>query len=284
MPSPRLGPRGCRVRARNAMSRVKLAALPIHPLLLAAYPVVFLFATNAADQVTLDPLWGPLAIAVGGAAVVLALFTLALRDWHRAALLTTVLVAGFFGYGHAWNAASQFLDNQWPLIGAWALLVGIGLVRRLAFGRLGANRLPRAQPDRRRRPAPQRLERCRRDGGLRRGRSAAARPHRARARPLGPGGSARRLLHHPRPLRRPGRAGGHVRLRQRAVPHGPRGARLQCRAPRPRQLHQDAALARQLSEHGLSGCRCAEGGGHRGQGSRAGPSGPARPPGGADGA
>ena len=109
------------------MSRVKLAALPIHPLLLAAYPVVFLFATNAADQVTLDPLWGPLAIAVGGAAVVLALFTLALQDWHRAALLTTVLVAGFFGYGHAWNAASQFLDNQWPLIGAWALLVGIGL-------------------------------------------------------------------------------------------------------------------------------------------------------------
>jgi hypothetical protein len=107
--------------------RIDWSSLPVHPLLAAAYPVVFLFATNAADQVTLDPMWGPLAMAVGGAAVVLALTTLALRDWHRAALLTTVLVAAFFGYGHAWNAAASFLDNQWPLIGAWALLVGIGL-------------------------------------------------------------------------------------------------------------------------------------------------------------
>ena len=36
-------------------------ALPIHPLLAAAYPVVFLFAINAAEQVTLAPLWLPLA-------------------------------------------------------------------------------------------------------------------------------------------------------------------------------------------------------------------------------
>jgi len=108
--------------------RIDWSALPIHPLLAAAYPVVFLFATNAADQVTIDPMWAPLALAVGGAAVVLALTTLALREWHRAALLTTVLVAAFFGYGHAWNAAAQILDSQWPLIGAWVLLTGIGLV------------------------------------------------------------------------------------------------------------------------------------------------------------
>jgi len=107
--------------------RIDWSALPIHPLLAAAYPVVFLFAMNAADQVTLDPMWGPLAIAVGGASVVLAIATLVLHDWHRAALLTTVLVAAFFGYGHAWNAAAQILDSQWPLIGAWAVLAGIGL-------------------------------------------------------------------------------------------------------------------------------------------------------------
>ncbi|MGI8998451.1 MAG: sulfatase-like hydrolase/transferase [Candidatus Limnocylindria bacterium] len=103
------------------------SALPIHPLLAAAYPVVFLFATNAAEQVTLDPLWGPLAMAVGGAGLVLALASLVFRDWQRAALATTILVAGFFGYGHAWNAAAGIVDSQWPLIGAWVLLVGIGL-------------------------------------------------------------------------------------------------------------------------------------------------------------
>ena len=108
--------------------RIDWSALPIHPLLVAAYPVVFLFATNAADQVTIDPMWAPLSVAVGGAALLLALTTLALRDWHRAALVTTVLVAAFFGYGHAWNAAAQVLDSQWPLIVAWVLLVGIGLL------------------------------------------------------------------------------------------------------------------------------------------------------------
>ncbi|MEA2650767.1 MAG: hypothetical protein QOI85_488 [Chloroflexota bacterium] len=109
------------------MTRPDWTAIPLHPLLAAAYPVVFLFATNAADQVTLDPMWAPLALAVGAACVVFAAATLLLRDWHRAALMTTVLVAGFFGYGHAWNAAGQVLDSQWPLIGAWVLLVGIGM-------------------------------------------------------------------------------------------------------------------------------------------------------------
>ncbi|HEU4862166.1 MAG TPA: hypothetical protein VFU44_00160, partial [Candidatus Limnocylindria bacterium] len=78
-------------------------ALPIHPLLAAAYPVVFLFAINAAEQVTLAPLWLPLGLAVGGAALVLVVLGLALRNWWRAGLLTTVAVIGFFGYGHAWN-------------------------------------------------------------------------------------------------------------------------------------------------------------------------------------
>ncbi|MGH2386537.1 MAG: hypothetical protein ACRDGB_16025, partial [Candidatus Limnocylindria bacterium] len=108
-------------------ARIDWSSLPIHPLLAAAYPVVFLFATNAADQVALDPIWTPLAMAVGGAAGALAIAYILLRDWHRAALVATVLVAGFFGYGHAWNAAAEIVDSQWLLIGAWGLLVGIGL-------------------------------------------------------------------------------------------------------------------------------------------------------------
>jgi hypothetical protein len=117
-----------RSRSVGHRRRIDWSALPIHPLLAAAYPVVFLFAMNAAEQVTLAPMWGPLAVAVGGAMVVLAVLAAALRDWHRAALLTTVLVVGFFGYGHAWNAAVGVLDSQWLLIGAWLLLIVVGLV------------------------------------------------------------------------------------------------------------------------------------------------------------
>ena len=101
----------------------RAAALPLHPLLAAAYPVIFLFATNAAEQVTLSPLWLPLALAVGGAALVLVVLRVVARDWHRAGLLTTALVIGFFGYGHVWNGVSERLDSQWPLIGAWGLLI-----------------------------------------------------------------------------------------------------------------------------------------------------------------
>ena len=104
------------------------AFLPLHSLLLAAYPVLFLFTVNIADQLATDPLWTPLAFAVAGAAAVLVVLAHLVGDWLRAGLLTTVLVIGFFGYGHAWNAAAATLDTQWPLIAAWVLLVVIGLL------------------------------------------------------------------------------------------------------------------------------------------------------------
>ena len=84
---------------RRAIHRDPLA-IPIHPLLAAAYPVVFLFATNAAEQVTLEPLWLPLLVSVGAAVALTGLLWLLVRDIRRAALLATVLIIGFFGYGH----------------------------------------------------------------------------------------------------------------------------------------------------------------------------------------
>jgi hypothetical protein len=111
---------------RRAIHR-DLGSIPLHPLLAAAYPVVFLFATNAADQVTLAPLWLPLAITVAGSGAVLVGLWLLTRDWLRAGLLTTVLVVAFFGYGHAWNAVSGGLASQWPLIGVWVLVAALAL-------------------------------------------------------------------------------------------------------------------------------------------------------------
>ncbi len=124
-------------RSADPVRRIRpdWSAIPIHPLLAAAYPVVFLFAINAAEQVTLEPLWRPLALAVGGAAIAMAVLWLLLRDPLRAALMTTVLVVGFFGYGHLWGLASGWLDSQWPLIIAWGLVVEIGLFAAWRAGR-----------------------------------------------------------------------------------------------------------------------------------------------------
>ena len=98
-----------------------------------------------------------------------------MRDWYRGALIATVLVIGFFGYGHAWNAAAGVLDNQWPLIGAWALLVAIGLFVAWRFGRRGADRDAGAQPRRGHRAAAERVERGRHDGHRRVGWNVAPR-------------------------------------------------------------------------------------------------------------
>ena len=138
--------------------------MPIHPLLVAAYPVVFLFATNATEQVTLAPMWSPLVMALGGALIALAIGVVITRSWHRGALIATVLVAGFFGYGHAWNAAVAVLDSQWLLIGAWVLLVLIGLVVAWRFRRRARTRDSRPEPGCRHRAAAQRLDAGRHDG------------------------------------------------------------------------------------------------------------------------
>ena len=122
-------------RRRGHRGRIDWSATPIHPLLIAAYPVVFLFANNASDQVSLNPLWVPLGMAVGAALAEMVILYLAFGSWRLAAMITSVLVVGFFGYGHAWNAVSGLLDNQWPLIGVWAVLVLIGLVLAWRFGR-----------------------------------------------------------------------------------------------------------------------------------------------------
>ena len=104
-----------------------LGSIPLHPLMAAAYPVIFLFAANAAEQITLAPLWLPLAISVGAAAAALVGLALLTRNWLASGLVTTVLVVAVFGYGHAWNAVSGMFSSQWPLIAAWAGLMAVAL-------------------------------------------------------------------------------------------------------------------------------------------------------------
>jgi hypothetical protein len=110
---------------------------PLHPLLVAAYPVLFLFAHNIDEQVTLQPLWMPLATAVGGTVLVLAGLVLLLRDWVRAGLLTSLAAALFFGYGHAWNGLAEWLSAEWQLLLAWGVIGAIGVVMVIRARRPG---------------------------------------------------------------------------------------------------------------------------------------------------
>ncbi|MCA1569619.1 MAG: hypothetical protein LC798_04710 [Chloroflexi bacterium] len=100
----------------------------LHPMILAAYPVLFLFTQNAADQVTFDALWLPLCAALAGAGLLLAITAVAYRDIHRGGIAASVLVAAFFSFGHAWNLVGGFIGDQAILLWIWLVAAVIGLL------------------------------------------------------------------------------------------------------------------------------------------------------------
>ena len=113
------------------------SALPLHPILIAAYPVLFLFAENAVQQVTLAPLWPPLAAAIGAGGVLLVVGRLVSGDWKRGALLASLALALFFSFGHAWNVVGETLGTRRWLVLVY-LVIGVAgfaviLLRRGAW-------------------------------------------------------------------------------------------------------------------------------------------------------
>jgi hypothetical protein len=103
-------------------------SVPPHAILLAVGPVLFLFAENAAQQVTLGPLWRPLLVAALAAAALLWVCIAALRDVQRGALLAGVLVALFMSFGHAWNGLSGTLPDPAWLGVVWGLAAVVAVV------------------------------------------------------------------------------------------------------------------------------------------------------------
>jgi len=117
------------VRAANK------TALPLHPFLFAAFPVLFLYARNARYAVTWRDVIGPLAVVLAGTGVVLFLAWLLLgRRLPAAALVTSILVVLFFSYGpvyqaiEGYSAAGARLARHSILLPLWALLAAAGVV------------------------------------------------------------------------------------------------------------------------------------------------------------
>jgi hypothetical protein len=92
---------------------------PWHALLLGAYPALFLFAQNIADQVTMEPLWVPLFVSIGVAAAAVVLAYLLVRDWLRAGLIASAVLVAIFAFGHVWNVISPILTERWLFAGFW---------------------------------------------------------------------------------------------------------------------------------------------------------------------
>jgi hypothetical protein len=108
--------------------------LVVHPLLFAAFPVLYLYAHNIQEGVSLDDLLPSLGIVVGAAAVLLAVAALVLRDLRKAGLIVSVLVLLFFSYGHVhlavlgWRIAGVVVGRNAVLVPLWILLAGAALL------------------------------------------------------------------------------------------------------------------------------------------------------------
>ena len=111
-------------------------AIPIHPVFLAAFAVLFLLAENIADQLVLDALWMPLAVSVIGAVVALLIATAVTRDLIRGGLLASLMVVLFFSFGHAWILLGELLPTRWPLVAAYAVAAVAGAALIWRGGRL----------------------------------------------------------------------------------------------------------------------------------------------------
>jgi hypothetical protein len=104
-----------------------LARVPVHPLLFAAYAVLFLYAANLALVLPVD-VEAPLARSLAGAAVVWAACSLLLRSIRRGAIVATAAVIAFYAYGHAAPVLTERgLDERAQLV-AWGILMVAVLV------------------------------------------------------------------------------------------------------------------------------------------------------------
>ncbi|RIK32593.1 MAG: hypothetical protein DCC56_01925 [Anaerolineae bacterium] len=99
-------------------------AIPWYPILFGAYPVLALLAVNV-GQIKVEAGWRALIICIAFAGILSLLLRLVLRDWNRAAFLSTLWMALFFSYGHVFiTLTEKFSDvdfESWLLL-AWLIL------------------------------------------------------------------------------------------------------------------------------------------------------------------
>lgn len=100
---------------------------PLCPVLLAVFPLLSLFAGNKTD-LEVEVLWIPLALSVGGACAAYLIFLRVTSNAGKAAVLSSLVVTGFFYYGLVPGA-----DRLWQL----ALWLGMFVAALLIVLRSG---------------------------------------------------------------------------------------------------------------------------------------------------
>ncbi|MEW6400738.1 MAG: sulfatase-like hydrolase/transferase [Chloroflexota bacterium] len=110
----------------------RLFSTPWYPLVLGMYPIIALLAGNI-GQAQISVAFKPLFISLAASALLFSLLRLLLRDWHRAAFLTSTFILLFFMYGHVYSylKSVQFsglaLGRHRILLVVWGALAALAV-------------------------------------------------------------------------------------------------------------------------------------------------------------
>lgn len=115
-----------------------IARYPVHPFLLAAYAVLFLYSENLADVLLVDA-GKPLTTALLQAIVAFASASILLRSYRRGAVVASALLIAWYGFGHAAPLLKDAGLGEGRQIGLWLLLLAIAI----AYAVLARRSLPR---------------------------------------------------------------------------------------------------------------------------------------------
>jgi hypothetical protein len=114
------------------------STMPVHPLLLALYPVLRLYGQNVQDVALADVVM-PLLLVLGLTLIALVALSALLRDSRRAAIIVSAGVVGILGFGLVADVVAPALGDARAvlLIGSVALLIGAIVLAWRVGPRLG---------------------------------------------------------------------------------------------------------------------------------------------------
>ena len=103
--------------------------VPVHPILFALYAVLFVYSENLSYVIDSDVRYVLLA-SLGIALVVWGVVYLVVRERHRSALMASLVLFAFFGYGHLANLVSGTIEsaNHAVLTPVVLLVVALGMI------------------------------------------------------------------------------------------------------------------------------------------------------------
>jgi hypothetical protein len=104
-----------------------LGRVPLHPLLFAAYAVLFLYSQNLDEVLPVD-VARPLFRYLAAAAILIGVLGLAFRSARRGAVVATAAVVAFAAFGHVSTALAEVRPADGVLLAAAGLLIVAAVV------------------------------------------------------------------------------------------------------------------------------------------------------------